>query len=111
MNLRSKTAFSAILAVCQRLLTLRVLAIAEVIFLAIRGTEDVVAEQVRSQNEPGVEWAELNLVEHEVARLERVDEGQPREVTDGQHEAETICGDIHGGEDGRLRMVNLTFQY
>ena len=84
------------------LLTLRVAAIPEVVFLAISGTEDVVTEQVHGQDEPGVDWTKLNLVEDEVTRLERVDERNPCEITDGEHEPEPVGCDVHCGEYCRL---------
>ena len=37
--------------------------------------------------------------------MKRVDERNPGKVTDSKHESETVRGDIHGGEDGGLRIA------
>lgn len=43
-------------------------------------------------------------MEDEVSSLEGVDEGHPSKVSDGKHEAESIGGDVHSSEDGRLEQ-------
>lgn len=86
----------------RNLLTLRVAAVPEVVLLTISGTEDVVAGQVGSDDQDGVDRTELDLVKDQVPGLEGVDEGNPSEVADCEHEAKTVRDDIHRGEDGRL---------
>ena len=83
-------------------LTLWVTAVPEVVLLAIGSAEDVVSKQVYGYNERGVDRAELNLVENQVAGLKGVDEGNPSQVAHCKHETEAIRGDVHGGEDRRL---------
>jgi hypothetical protein len=36
------------------------------------------------------------------AHLERVDERDPGQISEGEHESETVSGDVHGGEDRSL---------
>ena len=47
-------------------------------------------------------WPQLDVVPSEITSLERVDERHPEQVTHGQHKPETIRGDIHSSENGRL---------
>lgn len=63
-------------------LTLRVPAIPEIVLLAVGCAEDIVAKQVKANNKCCVYWTKFNLVEYEVSRLERIDEGNPSEVSD-----------------------------
>lgn len=85
-------------------LTLRVATVPEVVLLTIGSPEDIVAGEVGSDDQGGVDGTELNLVEDQVTGLEGVDEGHPGEIADREHEAKTIRDDIHGGEDGRLEL-------
>ena len=83
-------------------LTLRIAAVPKVVLLAISGTEDVVPGQVSSDDQGGVDWTQLDLVEDQVPGLQGVNEGNPSEVADREHEAKPVCDDVHRGEDGRL---------
>ncbi|KAI3481015.1 hypothetical protein L1887_56841 [Cichorium endivia] len=76
--------------------------VAELVLLGVGLAEDVVAGEVDGDDGGGAGDAEVDGVEGEVARLEAVDEGDPYEVADGEHESEAVGGDVHGGEDGRL---------
>ena len=83
--------------------TLRVVAVAEVVLLPVRGAEDPVAEAVDGEDRGGSGETELLLPEDEEARLQRVHEGHPGEVADGEHEAEAVRGDVHSRQNRRLR--------
>lgn len=85
------------------LLTLGVLPIPEIILLAIRVSEDVITSEVDDQDQSDFDWAKFHVVEREVTGLQGIDKGDPSKVADGQHEAETIRGDVHCGEDGGLK--------
>ena len=41
-------------------------------------------------------------MESQVSRLERVSAGYKKEVTNSEHEAKTVCHDVHGCEKGGL---------
>lgn len=85
-------------------LTLWVVTLSELVLLNVADTEDVVAKQLKSCDTSSASETEVNLVESEVASLETIGEGHPCQVTDGEHEAETIGCDVHGCEDGGLEL-------
>ena len=82
--------------------TLGVAAIPEVVLLSVGVTEDVIAHQVNCDDQRGLDRAKFDLVEHQVAGLQGVDERDPGKVSDCEHKAEPIAGDVHRGEDGGL---------
>ena len=84
-------------------LTLRVLARPEIILLSVGSSEDVVPDGLESNDSSDGGRGEFGRVESEVSSLEGVGEGDPSEISEGKHEAETVGGDVHLGEDGRLR--------
>jgi len=75
---------------------------AEGILLAVARTEDVVAGQLHGGNHHEVDGAEHDGVHAQVASLQAIDERDPRQVSEGKHEAEAVGGDVHGGKDGGL---------
>lgn len=75
---------------------------AEGVLLAVARAEDVVAGQLYGGNHHEVEGAEHDRVYAQVAGLQAIDERDPRQVSEGKHEAEAVGGDVHGGEDGGL---------
>ena len=69
--------------------------------LITSGLTPVRGMTVLLQAPPGWPGAYLGVV-HQVAGLQRVREGHPGQVAEGQHEAEAVGGDVHGGQDGGL---------
>lgn len=78
-------------------LTLRIVAVAEVILLSVRASEDPISKEVDHNDGDGTDRAKFNRVEGEVTRLKRVNEWHPAEIADGQHEAKTVGRDVHSG--------------
>lgn len=92
---------------CSRQRTLWVLSIPKVILLAIGSSEDVVSDEVDKENSNGQGKAELDGIEHQITRLEAVREGEPAEIANRQHEAESVGSDVHLGENtGLCKAVN-----
>jgi hypothetical protein len=83
--------------------TLGIAAVTEVVFLAVGGTEDVVACAVDEEDEGGEDGAQLYVSEGEVARLEGIDKWDPGKVAYGEHEAEAVGSDIHSCKDRGLQ--------
>ena len=75
---------------------------AEAVLFVVDAAEDVVAQALDSEDREHVGGAQDYGVHAEVASLDRVREGHPDEVAEGQHEAEAVVDDVDGGEDGRL---------
>lgn len=75
---------------------------AEDVFLRVGATEDIIACEIDGEDDEGAQGAELDRVDGQIARLQGVDEGQPDQVAEGEHETETVRGDVHGREDGWL---------
>ena len=65
----------------KRGLTLGVLPIAEVVFLAVGVSEDVITRDVGEEDDSGPQGAQFDGFESEVPCLERIDKGDPRKVT------------------------------
>ena len=70
---------------------------AEAVLLVVAGAEDIVARALHGKHGEHAPQPELERVEGEIARLDRVGEGHPDEVTEGQHEAEAVGGNVDGG--------------
>lgn len=85
--------------------TLRILAVSEIVFLAVRVPEDIISREVHEEHDGRPHRAELDRLERQVARLQGVDERHPREISDGQHISKPVGGDIHSCQDGRLSNV------
>ena len=77
--------------------TFGIASVAEVVLLAVGAAEDVVSGEVHEEDGGGGGETKLDGVEDEVACLEGVRKGDPREVADGKHESEAVGGDVHGG--------------
>ena len=80
---------------------------AEAVLLVVGGAEDVVAGAEDGEDDGAAPGAEVDGVDGEVARLEGVDEGEPDEVTEGEHEAEAIGRDVDGGQDGWFHVEGV----
>lgn len=49
----------------------------------------------------------MNGVDGQIACLQGIDEGQPDQITKGEHETETIGGDVHGRQDGGFHVESI----
>jgi len=85
-------------------LTSRVPATPEAILLPVAGSEDVIPRSLRSQNSSDVQRRQTDRVEGEISSLKRVGKGYPGEITDSEHEAESVGCDVHRGQDRCLEI-------
>jgi hypothetical protein len=75
-----------------------ILSVAEIVLLGVGVAEDVIADQVYEDDGSGGKRPEFHGVEDEVAGLEGVHERHPCQIAKGEHETESVGGDIHSGE-------------
>ena len=80
---------------------------AEAVLLVVGGAEDVVTYRLGREDKSDAGEAEVERVDGEVAGLEGVDEGEPDEIAEGEHEAEAIGGDVDGGEHGGFHIEGV----
>mmetsp|Transcript_36259 Transcript_36259/g.116432 ORF Transcript_36259/g.116432 Transcript_36259/m.116432 type:complete len:245 (+) Transcript_36259:403-1137(+) len=76
----------------------------EGVLLGVCAAKHAVAQYVEERHPYQCRHGEGRVVVDENASLERVREGNPREVSKGEHEAETVGRDVHSGED-RLLII------
>lgn len=76
----------------------------EAVLLVVDGAEDVVSEKLDSGDGDDALDAEVNGIDGQVAGLDGVGEWDPDEIAKGQHHAEAVLNDVHGGQDGRLHV-------
>lgn len=74
----------------------------EIVLLSVRGSENVVSNGLKSDDSSDGGGGEFGRVESEVSSLKGVGEGDPSEISEGEHESEAVGGDVHLGEDGGL---------
>lgn len=74
----------------------------KVILLSIGAPENVVSNALSRNNNKSMGQAHINREISQEASLERVVHGQPGQQSIGEHEAESIGGDIHSCQDGRF---------
>ena len=79
-----------------------VLAVSEIVLLRVGVAEDVVPDQIHHDDRSSGHRAEFDRVECQIAGLEGVHKGDPRQVTYRQHVPKSIRGDIHRRENRRL---------
>lgn len=79
----------------------------ESVLLAVRCAENVVANELDSDNQESIHRAEDDGMNAEVLGLYGVDEGNPNEVTECKHEAEAVCCQVHGREDCWLVIESI----
>ena len=72
-----------------------VFTLAETILFTIRSTEDVVSSAVDDEHKHGFDVTELEMREGKIASMEGVHEGNPDEIAEGEHDAKTVCCNIH----------------
>ncbi|KFZ06227.1 hypothetical protein V501_07613 [Pseudogymnoascus sp. VKM F-4519 (FW-2642)] len=80
---------------------------AEAVLLVVRAAEDVVPQTQDGEDASVTREAEGEGVDGEVARLQTVDEGDPSEVAEGEHESEAVGGDVHGSEHGGFHVEGV----
>lgn len=85
-----------------RQLTLGVLAMPEIVLLRVTDLEDIHPHEGQEGDTSRSGRTEVDGVEGEVPRLKTEDEGDPGEVAEREHEAETVGRDVHLVEDGAL---------
>ena len=85
-----------------RRLTLWVSTLAEIVLLSVADTEDVVSYELNAKNGDSTDKTELDGGKGEVSSLESVGKGDPGQVSDREHESESVGRNVHLGEDGGL---------
>ena len=75
----------------------------EIVLLRVARLEDIHPHEGQQGDTSRSGRTEIDGVEREVSRLETEDEGDPGEVAEREHEAETVSCDVHLVEDGALR--------
>ena len=83
-------------------LTLRVAAISELELFLVGASESPNADKLNRNDSGTGKVPEVDWVESEETRLKAVSEWHKNEVSESQHEAETVGGNIHLGQNGRL---------
>ena len=68
--------------------------LAESSLLAVACTEDVVAGSLDCENHEDVEGPKIDRVDGEILGWQAVDEWNPDQIAERQHEAEAVCGDV-----------------
>lgn len=81
----------------------RVFTVPKVCLFIVRRAENVQSEELECGDCYRGGYAEIDWVEGQETRLERVCEWDPGEVAKGEHEAESVCSDIHLTKDSRFR--------
>lgn len=87
--------------------TLLIPSILEVILFLVADSEDVVSNSLEGENSQRAVLAQKGGVEGQVSSLQAVGEGYPYQVTEGEHEAEAIRGDVHGCQHGSLHSTEI----
>lgn len=82
-------------------------AVAELVLFRVGFAENVVADEVDSNDSRSSSDTEVDRSESKVAGLQTVDEGHPDEVSNREHETEAVGGNVHSGEDGRLHEERI----
>ena len=80
---------------------------AEAVLLVVAAAEDIIAEALHGEDAEDPVDAEVDGVDSEISRLERVDEGEPGEISESEHESEAVGRDIHGREHGRFHPQGI----
>lgn len=75
--------------------------------LGVGCTEDVQADGKRGGEGSNARPAEVSGIDGEVAALRRVNEGNPDNIAESKHEAETVGDDIHHAENTSLGILAL----
>lgn len=86
----------------------RIGTVAELVLFRVGFTEDVVSDEVNADDGSSAGDAKVDRMESKVASLKTIHKGNPDEVSDGKHEPETVGGNVHGGEDGRLHEQSVS---
>lgn len=74
----------------------------EAVLGAVRAAEDVVSCTLNCQDSGKTKVPQVNRVAGEIPGLQTVREWQPAQVAECQHEPESIGGDVHRCQNGRL---------
>jgi len=81
--------------------------IAESVLLAVGCTEDVHTSNLQKNNQDANPPRKTSIIVHEVTSLKGVVHRNPSKITETQHEAEAVSGDVHSGENSRFRPVRV----
>jgi len=92
---------------CNILQILRIRPVPEIVLLAIRRPEDVVAQEVDKEDAGDAQRPELNGAEDKIACLECVDERHKEEISNSEHEPEAVARDVHGSVECRLVVQSI----
>lgn len=85
--------------------TLGVQSLPERVLLSVASSEDPVAEELHGEDSERADGSEIVGVHREVVGGVAVGEGDPGEVSDGEHESKAVRGDVHSAEDSGLRDI------
>lgn len=74
----------------------------KVVLLTVSAPEDPVADTLGTDHQQAVGKAHIYRIRGQETRLKRVVHWQPSQQSIGEHESESVSGDIHGGQDSGL---------
>lgn len=89
----------------KNLLTLGIPSLSELVLLSITSSENPVSQELYGQNSSSSIQSQIVGIEREISCRVAVREGNPCQISNRQHESESVCRNIHRTENGSLRKI------